>query len=61
MVGGHALRAQRVLLASVGVERDRLRRPAYPRGYMRMGVGDHLGREPHEGEEAFQRDPVRQP
>jgi catechol 2,3-dioxygenase-like lactoylglutathione lyase family enzyme len=35
--------------------------PAYPRGYMRMGVGDHLGREPHEGEEAFQRDPVRQP
>jgi hypothetical protein len=35
--------------------------PAYPRGYMRMGVGDHVGREPHEGEEAFQRDPVRQP
>ena len=26
--------------------------PAYPRGYMRMGVGDHLGREPHEGAEA---------
>jgi hypothetical protein len=35
--------------------------PAYPRGYMRMGVGDHLGREPHEAEEAFQRDPVRRP
>jgi hypothetical protein len=33
--------------------------PAYPRGYMRMGVGDHRGREPHEGEEAFQLDPVR--
>jgi hypothetical protein len=33
--------------------------PAYPRGYMRMGVGDHLGREPHEGEEAFQLDPVK--
>jgi hypothetical protein len=26
--------------------------PAYPRGYMRMGVGDHKGREPHEGAEA---------
>jgi hypothetical protein len=26
--------------------------PAYPRGYMRMGVGDHRGREPHEGAEA---------
>jgi hypothetical protein len=25
--------------------------PAYPRGYMRMGIGDHLGREPHEGQE----------
>jgi hypothetical protein len=32
--------------------------PAYPRGYMRMGVGDHLGREPHEREEAFGLDPV---
>jgi hypothetical protein len=32
--------------------------PAYPRGYMRMGVGDHVGREPHEGEEAFGPDPV---
>jgi hypothetical protein len=26
--------------------------PAYPRGYMRMGVGDHVGRDPHEGAEA---------
>jgi len=26
--------------------------PAYPRGYMRMGVGDHLGRDPHEAAEA---------
>jgi hypothetical protein len=26
--------------------------PAYPRGYMRMGVGDHVGRDPHEGVEA---------
>ena len=34
--------------------------PAYPRGYMRMGVGDHVGRDPHEAEEAFQRDPVRE-
>jgi hypothetical protein len=33
--------------------------PAYPRGSMRMGVGDHLGREPHEREEAFGLDPVR--
>ncbi|WP_037410723.1 gluconate 2-dehydrogenase subunit 3 family protein [Candidatus Solirubrobacter pratensis] len=33
--------------------------PAYPRGYMRMGVGDHRGREPHEGAEAFERDPVQ--
>jgi hypothetical protein len=33
--------------------------PAYPRGYMRMDVGDHRGREPHEGEEAFGPDPVR--
>jgi hypothetical protein len=33
--------------------------PAYPRGYMRMGVGDHLGREPHELGEAFELDPVR--
>jgi hypothetical protein len=33
--------------------------PAYPRGYMRMGVGDHVGREPHEGAEAFSADPVR--
>jgi hypothetical protein len=33
--------------------------PAYPRGYLRMGVGDHRGREPHEGEEAFSADPVR--
>jgi hypothetical protein len=33
--------------------------PAYPRGYIRMGVGDHRGREPHEGEEAFGPDPVR--
>ena len=32
--------------------------PAYPRGYMRMGVGDHRGRDPHEGEEAFGPDPV---
>jgi hypothetical protein len=32
--------------------------PAYPRGYMRMGVGDHRGREPHEGAEAFGLDPV---
>ena len=32
--------------------------PAYPRGYIRMGVGDHRGREPHEGEEAFGPDPV---
>ncbi len=32
--------------------------PAYPRGYMRMGVGDHKGRDPHEGEEAFGPDPV---
>jgi hypothetical protein len=33
--------------------------PAYPRGYMRMGVGDRVGREPHEGAEAFELDPVR--
>jgi hypothetical protein len=33
--------------------------PAYPRGYMRMGVGDHKGRDPHEGEEAFGPDPVQ--
>jgi hypothetical protein len=33
--------------------------PAYPRGYMRMGIGDHIGREPHEGGEAFEADPVR--
>jgi hypothetical protein len=33
--------------------------PAYPRGYMRMDVGDHRGREPDEGEEAFGPDPVR--
>jgi len=33
--------------------------PAYPRGYMRMGVGDHVGREPHERDEAFALDPVR--
>jgi hypothetical protein len=33
--------------------------PAYPRGYMRMGVGDHRGREPHEGKEAFGPDPVK--
>ena len=33
--------------------------PAYPRGYMRMGVGDHHGREPHERDEAFELDPVR--
>jgi hypothetical protein len=26
--------------------------PAYPRGYMRMGVGDHVGRDPGEGAEA---------
>jgi hypothetical protein len=26
--------------------------PAYPRGYMRMGVGDHVGADPHEGAEA---------
>lgn len=32
--------------------------PAYPRGYMRMGVGDHVGREPHERDEAFALDPV---
>jgi hypothetical protein len=32
--------------------------PAYPRGYMRMGVGDRTGREPHEGAEAFGLDPV---
>ena len=32
--------------------------PAYPRGYMRMGVGDHVGREPHERDEAFELDPV---
>jgi hypothetical protein len=32
--------------------------PAYPRGYIRMGIGDHRGREPHEGEEAFGPDPV---
>jgi Gluconate 2-dehydrogenase subunit 3 len=34
--------------------------PAYPRGYMRMGVGDHRGRDPHEGEEAFGPDPVEE-
>jgi Gluconate 2-dehydrogenase subunit 3 len=33
--------------------------PAYPRGYMRMGVGDHKGRDPHEGKEAFGPDPVQ--
>jgi hypothetical protein len=33
--------------------------PAYPRGYMRMGIGDHIGREPDEGAEAFDADPVR--
>jgi hypothetical protein len=33
--------------------------PAYPRGYMRMGVGDHVGRDPHERDEAFGLDPVR--
>jgi gluconate 2-dehydrogenase subunit 3-like protein len=33
--------------------------PAYPRGYMRLGVGDHVGRDPHEGEEAFGPDPVQ--
>jgi Gluconate 2-dehydrogenase subunit 3 len=33
--------------------------PAYPRGYMRMAVGDHAGRDPHEREEAFGLDPVR--
>jgi hypothetical protein len=32
--------------------------PAYPRGYIRMGIGDHRGREPHEGVEAFGPDPV---
>jgi Gluconate 2-dehydrogenase subunit 3 len=32
--------------------------PAYPRGYMRMGVGDQVGREPHERDEAFELDPV---
>jgi hypothetical protein len=32
--------------------------PAYPRGYIRMGIGDHRGREPHEGEEAVGPDPV---
>ena len=34
--------------------------PAYPRGYIRMGIGDHRGREPHEGEEAFGPDPVEE-
>jgi hypothetical protein len=34
--------------------------PAYPRGYMRMGVGDHRGRDPHEGAEAFGPDPVEE-
>jgi hypothetical protein len=33
--------------------------PAYPRGYMRMKVGDHVGREPDEAPEAFDADPVR--
>jgi hypothetical protein len=27
---------------------------------MRMGVGDHRGRDPHEGEEAFGPDPVEE-
>jgi hypothetical protein len=31
--------------------------PAYPRGYMRLQPG-HAGREPYEGEEAFDVDPV---
>jgi hypothetical protein len=31
--------------------------PAYPRGYMRLQPGPN-GREPHEGEEAFELDPV---
>ena len=33
--------------------------PAYPRGYMRMGVGDHIGRDPDEAPEVFDADPVR--
>jgi hypothetical protein len=32
--------------------------PAYPRGYMRLGAGP-TGADPHEGAEAFSRDPVR--
>jgi hypothetical protein len=33
--------------------------PAYPRGYMRMKVGDRVGRDPDEAPEAFDADPVR--
>ena len=61
VVGVHANGVVRLLLTPVGVERDRVRRPAYPRGFMRLGgaTGHAAVREPFETRGATDEDPVR--
>ena len=55
MGGGDARGPRRLLLAPLGLERDRLWRPRLSPRHMRLGIGQ---REPHQAREVDAEDPV---